>query len=199
LDASNNRIFDAYVNIGSLIKEVPTIIERYPRAKFIITKKESEILDDEDLKIIDFLSGLDVAFLHLDTANKWQVVCEHLRCAPPVCSFPELPDEGQRELFSKTIEGDSVLRCVPAKRDVSPWVVEQNNWWSGIHAISEKRESSIEKNLVNFSDSLKYIDKKRWFMREDTFTDNMALFRPSNIELHAELGAAFTVKRESLG
>src|SRR5690606_5610182 len=72
LDASNNRIFDAYVNIGSLIKEVPTIIERYPRAKFIITKKESEILDDEDLKIIDFLSGLDVAFLHLDTANKWQ-------------------------------------------------------------------------------------------------------------------------------
>lgn len=199
LEGSSDRIFDAYVNIGSLIGEIPNVIKRYPRAKFIVTKTESGILVNEDLKIIEVLKGLDVVFLHLDTSNKWQVVCEYLRCAPPVSSFPELTDVGQRELSTKNSERESVPMCVPAKRDESPWVIQQNSWWKGIHAISEKEESSIEKKHINFYDNLKFLDKTRWFIREDTFTDNMALFRPSNLELHAELGAVLTVKRESLG
>lgn len=36
-------------------------------------------------------------------------------------------------------------------------------------------------------------------MRDDTFTDNMALFRPTNIEFHSGLGALLCVKREALG
>jgi GR25 family glycosyltransferase involved in LPS biosynthesis len=199
LEGSNDRIFDAYVNIGSLTKEVPTLIKRYPNAKFIITKKNFESLENEDLKNIDALISLDLTYLHLDIANKWQIVCEHLRCVPPTCSFPELPDEGQREIFIKKLEADSVLRCFPAKRDKSPWVVEQNNWWKGFYAISEKKESSIKESHVNFHDNFEFFDEKRWFMREDTFTDNLALFRPSNIVFHTELGAVLTAKKEPLG
>lgn len=199
LEGSTDKIFDAYVNIGSLIEKIPTIIERFPRAKFIITKGKPKIIDNIDLRIIEALKDMDVTFLHLDTANKWQVVCEHLRCAPPPCSFPELADEGQRELSTNNLEQEPVPRCVPAKRDESPWVVEQNSWWKGVRTISEKCASSIEKDRISFKDNLKLLDKTRWFMRDDTFTDNMALFRPSNIELHAENGAVLTVKSESLG
>lgn len=199
LDGSSNRIFDAYVNIGSLVDEILTLRQRYSQAKIIITKSESENLDDQVLKIIDDLSGLNVTVLNLEASNKWQVVCEHLRCAPPVCSFPELADLGQRELSSKTDEGDSVLKCETAKRDKSPWVVEPNNWWQGIHTIPIKKEFTVDAIPVKLNDSLKSLDTKHWYIRDDTFTGNMALFRPSNIEFHAELGATLSIKRESMG
>jgi hypothetical protein len=47
LNGGNNRIFDAYVNIGSLVSQFLTLKERYSQAKFIITKSESEILIDK--------------------------------------------------------------------------------------------------------------------------------------------------------
>ena len=49
------------------------------------------------------------------------------------------------------------------------------------------------------SDCLEFLDTKRWFLRNDTFTDNLALFRPSNIEFRSGLGATFNIRRESLG
>jgi len=199
LDGSNNRIFDAYVNVGTIEDEAITLIKLYPQAKFIVTKRESEILDDKLLKITDNLSSLDVTILNLETSDKWQVVCEHLRCAPPTCSFPEQADLGQRKLSYKTDEGNSVLKCEISKRDKSPWVIEPNNWWQGIQAINIKRESTIETAPVHFNDSLKFIDTKHWFMRDDTFTGNMALFRPTNIKFHDEIGATLTIRRESLG
>lgn len=199
LDGSNNRIFDAYVNIGSLEDKVLVLRRQYPRAKFIITKNESQISDDKVLKIIDDLSGLDVTFLNLYAPNKWQVVCEHLRCAPPICSFPKVVDLGQRELSCETAEGKLLFDCEPVKRDRSPWVVEPNDFWQGIHTVTMNGESPAETYPVKLNDSFKFFDTKRWFMRDDTFTGNMALFRPSNVELHAELGATLTIKRESLG
>jgi len=199
LDGSSNRIFDAYVNVGTLEDEALTLIKLYPQAKFIVTKREFEILDDKLLKITDNLSSLDVGILNLEASDKWQVVCEHLRCAPPTCSFPELADLGQRELSCKTDEGNSVLKCKISIRDKSPWVIESNNRWQGIQTVNTKRESMIETNPVNFNESLKFIDTKHWFMRDDTFTGNMALFRPTNIKFHNEIGATLTIKRESLG
>jgi GR25 family glycosyltransferase involved in LPS biosynthesis len=199
LTGRGDQVFDAYVNIRSLAGEALALRERYPHAKFIITKSESEILDDNDLKIIDDLNGLDVAVLHLEASNKWQVVCEHLRCAPPACSFPELGDLGQRQQSCETVEVDSALKCEIPKRDKSPWVVELRHWWQGIHAITLKGESTIAENPVKINDNLKFLDTKHWYMRDDTFTGNMALFRPSNIEFLSGLGAALSIKRESLG
>jgi len=199
LDGSSNRIFDAYVNVGTLVNEALTLIKQYPQAKFIVTKSESEILDDKVLKIVDSLSGHNITILNLEASDKWQVVCEHLRCAPPTCSFPELADLGQRELSSKADEENSVLKSKISRRDKSPWVIEPNNWWEGIRAVNLKRESTIETTPVQFNDSLKFIDSKHWFMRDDTFSGNMALFRPTNIKFHDEIGATLTIKRESLG
>lgn len=198
LTGNCDRIFDAYVNIGSLGKEIPTLRERYPLAKFIITKSESGIIDGNDLKIINDLNGLDIVVLNVGTSNKWQVVCEYLRCSPPACSFPELADLGQRRLLVNTTEAGTVPNCEILKRDKSPWVVEPHQWWRGIHAGVIER-SSIITNSVRFNDYLNFLDTELWNARDDTFTDNMALFRPSNIEFHSGSGALLCVKREALG
>jgi GR25 family glycosyltransferase involved in LPS biosynthesis len=194
-----DRIFDAYVNIRSLAGEALALSERYPQAKFIRTSSNSGIIDDDNLKNIDDLNGLDIVILNLEASNKWQVVCEHLKCAPPACAFPELTDIGQRELSCVNFKVDTVLDIETPKRDKSPWVVEPSLYWQGIHAIAIKEESAIVATPVRINDCLNFLDTKNWYTRDDTFTGNMALFRPSNSEFHSGIGATLSVKRESLG
>ena len=199
LAGRGERVFDAYVNIRSLAGGVWALRERYPQAKFIITTSKSGIADDNELKVLDDLNGSDIAVLHLDADNKWQVVCEHLRCAPPACSFPELADFGQRQLLCRTIEADAALSCKIPTRDKSPWVVEPRQWWKGIHSVPIEGEASIEATPIRIRDCLRFLDTRHWLPRDDTFTDNLALFRPSNIEFRSGLGAALSIRREYLG
>ena len=199
LAGTDDRVFDAYVNIRSLAVEARVLSERYPHSKFIITTSKTKIIDDNDLSIIDHLNGADIAVLYLKASNKWQVVCEHLRCVPPACSFPELPDLGQRKLLSGTIETDATLLCETPQRDKSPWVVEPRQWWQGIHSVAMDWGSGITSTTVRVRDCLKCLDTRHWLPRDDTFTDNLALFRPSNIEFRSGLGAALSIRKESLG
>lgn len=77
LARTNARIFDAYVNIGSLAGKIRTLRERYPRAKFILTRGQPQDCDDGLLSIMDEINGPDVTVLRSDATNKWQVLCEH--------------------------------------------------------------------------------------------------------------------------
>jgi GR25 family glycosyltransferase involved in LPS biosynthesis len=194
-----DRVFDAYVNIRSLEGEVRSLREHYPQAKFIITISSSGIANDNYLKILDDLNGADIVVLHLEVSNKWQVVCEHLRCAPPACSFPVLTDIGQRQLLGGTIEACPLPSYKTPRRDKSPWVVEPRQWWQGIHSVLIEGGAAITATPVKVSDCFKFLDSRLWLPRDDTFTDNLALFRPSNIELRSGLGAALSIRRESLG
>jgi GR25 family glycosyltransferase involved in LPS biosynthesis len=199
LTGRGNRVFDAYVNIKSLAGEVQVLRERYPQAKFIITTSNAGITGDKESNLIDSLNGSDIAVLHIEESNKWLIVCEHLRCAPPACSFPELADLGQRQLLGRTIKADAVLNCETPKRDKSPWVVEPRQWWQGINSIPIEGGAEIAATPVKVNDCLEFLDTKRWLPRDDTFTDNLALFRPSNIDFHSGLGATFNIRRESMG
>jgi len=199
LAGRRDRVFDAYVNIRSLAGKVRELRERYPQAKFIITTGKARIEDDTDLNIAGDFNGADIAVLHSEASNKWQVVCEHLSCAPPACSFPELTDLGQRQLLGGTIDADTVLSCKAPKRDVSPWVVEPRQWWHGIRSVPTEGGSSSAVTPVRVSDCLESLDARRWLLRNDTFTDNLALFRPANVEFRSGIGAALSVRRESLG
>ena len=200
LSRSINRVFDAYVNIKSLIEKIWILRECYPEAKFIITINKKKNLDDSDTKLLDDLNGADLTVLHLDASNKWKIICEHLRCVPPSCSYPEIAELGHRQILNKTIKVDATLSCNTPKRDKSPWVVESTMCWQGIQFAPIKRwTSSITTTPSKFKDSLNIIDTRRWLQRDDTFTDNLALFRPSNIEFCNNLGIALSVKRESLG
>lgn len=198
LAGRTGRVFDAYVNVGSLAGKVRELRVRYPQAKFIVTKHQTEVIDGS---FLDDINGVDVAILHSDATNKWQVVCEHLGCAPPVCSFPELAELGQRELLEVSLEPNGVVSSKIPRRDRSPWVVESRKRWRGIRsAPAHGASSSVNGGThVRVNDRLGSLDRRRWLLRDDTFAGNLALFRPSNVELRVGTGAVLSVKRESLG
>jgi GR25 family glycosyltransferase involved in LPS biosynthesis len=199
LAARGHRVFDAYVNIGSLAGQIPTLRERYPYAKFFVTASKTECRDESIVQILDDLEGTDTRALHLETSNKWKVVCEHLRCSPPPCSFPESAELGQRQVVRKTTEAAAASSWVLPKRDKSPWVIEPRQRWCGIHVASVEGGGSVETDPVTVRDDFEFLNRQNWILREDTFTDNLALFRPSNIEVHSSQGAALSIRRESLG
>ena len=181
LAGDGDRVFDAYVNIRSLGSEARALVKRYPRAKVIITKCKTAVTDDNDLRFLVGLEGAEIAVLHHDAPNKWQVICEHLRCSPPACSFPDLADRGQRQIRDKANEPDADVKCETPKRDKSPWVVEPRQWWKGIHsvpikgesavpikgesAVPIKGESAVAEAAVRVKDCLEYLDTSRWLPR----------------------------------
>ena len=199
LEGRGDRIFDAYVNIGSLGANVRELRSRYPKAKFILTAAQDISADDSFVSVEDDLNGADIAVLHSEAPNKWQVVCEHLRCAPPTCSFPTLKDLGQRPIREGTIEADRFPECKRPRRDRSPWVVEPRIWWQGIRSVPTEDGKPDAGTFVRINDCLECLDTGRWLLRSDTFADNLALFRSSNVEFRSGIGAALSVRSEPLG
>lgn len=196
LSGSIDRVFDAYVNVGALTASAATLKERYPGAKFIVTTSKDVESKDERVSLPDGLSGAGVAVLHLNAVDKWKTVCEHLRCAPPACAFPEIADVGQRPLLDRdTGQMSTVALLNEQQRDMSPWVVEHRPKWRGIRACSTASTAS----RVVFDDRLKSLDSERWLVRDDTFPGNLGLFRPSNVEFRDWGGALLKVRRERLG
>jgi GR25 family glycosyltransferase involved in LPS biosynthesis len=199
LTGRSDRVFDAYVNIRLLVGKVRELRVRYPQAKFFITNSKTRIEDDTDLNIAGDLKGADIAVLRSEEFNKWKIVCEHLNCAPPACSFPELTDLGQRQLLVETIEMSPTPSFKIRKRDKSPWVVEPRQWWQGIRSVTAEEGISRATTHARVSDCLEFLDARHWLLRNDTFTNNLALFRPSNVEFLSAFGAVLSIKKESLG
>ena len=199
LEGRGGRVFDAYVNIGSVDANARELLSRYPKAKFVRTAAGDITADDTFVSVEDDLNGADIAVLHSAEPNKWQVVCEHLRCAPPACSFPTLKDLGQRPTREGTIEVDHFPKCKTPRRDKSPWVVEPRMWWQGIRSVPIEDGQPGAGTFVRINDCLECLDTRRWLLRSDTFTDNLALFRSSNVEVGSGIGAALFVRSEPLG
>ncbi|MES2373383.1 MAG: family 16 glycosylhydrolase [Bacteroidota bacterium] len=199
LEGKEDRVFNAYVNIGSLNAKVNELRSCYPNAKFIITADNDITADYTFPGLTEDIKGADIAVLHLGELNKWQVVCKHLRCAPPTCSFPVLKDLGQRPILDEIIEANQVLKRKIPRHDNSPWLAEPRSWWKGINVVPEKDRQEENGTLVKITDCLENLDTRRWLLRSDTFTDNLALFRPSNVEFRSGIGAVFSIKKESLG
>jgi hypothetical protein len=199
LEGSSDRVFDAYVNIGSLEAHVRELRSRYPKAKFIASSGRGIIAGDTFLRVEQDLNGADIAVLHSEEPSRWQVVCEHLRCAPPACSFPTLKDLGQRAILVEATETDHGGKYKSVKRDTSPWVIEERKWWRGIRSVPTEDCQTVTGPVVRINDCLEYLEAKHWVLRHDTFNDNLALFRPSNVEFSSGIGAALSVSREPVG
>lgn len=199
LGGRKGRVFDAYVNIGSLEPHVKKLQHLYPKAKFFLTAPKGFAADYAFKNDRSDLNSADTAVLHAEEPNKWQVICEHLRCAPPTSSFPKLTDLGQRPTIDKPDGEDHFPKCEKPKRDKSPWVVEPRKWWQGIRSVATEDGYSGALKLVKINDCLESLDTRRWLLRTDTFTDNLALFRSSNLEIKSGIGAVLCVRSEPLG
>jgi GR25 family glycosyltransferase involved in LPS biosynthesis len=199
IEGKKDLIFDAYVNIGSLSQKIRELRCRYPKAKFIVTTVNDITADHVYSDVEGDLKGADLAVLHVGELNKWQVVCEHLRCAPPACSFPMVKDLGQRPILEEILEAGEVPRCKISRHDNSPWLVKPRNGWKGIKVVPAKDEQREKGTFVKITDRLEHLDTRRWLLRSDTFTDNLALFRPSNVEFRPGNGAVFSIRKEFNG
>lgn len=199
LDGKDDRVFDAYVNIGSLNTILTELIIRYPRAKFILTSKKQAKMDSDFLELNQNLKGTDFTILYADDPNKWQTLCKHLRCAPPRSYYPKLNDIGQRPILEEKNGFNRKVKFKKSRHDNSPWLVKSTKWWHGINSFSPELKSDKNENAVKINDSFESLDTRYWVTRSDTFTDNLALFRPANVKYVSGLGAVLSIKKESLG
>ena len=198
-EGSQDRVFDAYVNVGSLDSAVSELVKQYPSAKFIVTTAESIREGFGDAGLLGDFKGADVAFLQAATETPWKAICEHLRSAPPACDYPILEDIGQRVVLDHCVGRDSLPEAERLRSDRSPWVIEPRKLWHGIRLVCTTREHATAGNRIFINDSLERIDQTRWMLRSDTFTDNLALFRPNNAVLKPDGGVSLCVRQELLG
>jgi GR25 family glycosyltransferase involved in LPS biosynthesis len=197
LTGRSDRVFDAYVNVGSLNEKVGILHNLYLHAKFIVATRNGTEMDPVASAILARLADLSVAVLPADAPDKWKLLCEHLRCAPPDSTFPEFPDLGQRNLVSKNADRPNVS-AKRLKWDKSPWVIEEPEW-RGVRSKAPPGIRSADSTRLAFTDTFCRPDPERWVLRDDTFGSNLAMFRPSNVEFDSSRGALLRVKEESLG
>lgn len=197
-EGSVERVFNAYVNVGCLESMVGDLRRSYPQARFIVTAPPGDAATQTAWSVPTGLEGTDFVVLDSGNVNAWRILCEHLRCAPPSCSFPKLEDLGQRHTIEAGPPPELARKRTTPERDRSPWVVESDHrGWLGVRTVPTAHES--EGKWVDVDDRLERLDLLRWSARTDTFTGNLALFRPLNVEFHGVEGATFHVRREDLG
>ncbi|GAB1266558.1 family 16 glycosylhydrolase [Aurantivibrio infirmus] len=199
LGGKKGRVFNAYVNIGCLDVNINKLRCLYPKAKFILTTTKGKEKDDNFLNIKADLIGTDVVVIYDEEPNKWRVICEHLRCAPPTSSFPRILDIGKRIIQEDTCQEGLDSRSTNPKRDNSPWVIDHSESWKGISVVNTDGVNVNLDNLTTINDSKGVLEPSRWFYRSDTFTDNLALFRPSNCEVEPGVGIFLNIRNDHQG
>jgi len=195
---NEDKVFNAYVNIGCLEEKIKELRIQYPKAKFILTGVKKNIKDDFLLKMKFDLIGSDFEIIYSDEVNKWQLLCEHLRCSPPKCPYPSIIDFSQRKILNKYDEHVQVMENTNIKHDDSPWIIKSHKEWFGIKANIEA-EQNHRGTSVKLTDNLENYNAVLWQLRNDTFTDNLALFNVKNVEFKSGFGAKLTVKRQFVG
>jgi hypothetical protein len=199
LAGDSNRVFNAYVNIGSLGPKIQILTQRYPKAKYIVTGDLSRSADFNNGDILAALEGVDFIHLHRERARSWNRLCEHLKLAPPDAQYPVVRDIERREV-QRVLPYEALDTPVRRLRhDSSPWIAKPRTGWIGISASAVNGQKSAAPSRVCFEDDLAEIQSARWLLRNDTFPGNLGLFRPANITSDATGGLSLAVIEERLG
>ncbi|MGO8863475.1 MAG: family 16 glycosylhydrolase [Acidimicrobiales bacterium] len=208
------RVFDAYVNIGSLgPTKLLQLANIHPESRFIATAPDGEAVrhDDGDYEraqshaddkdegaalqmALRFLDSNPTRFLILPAGqhNRWQLLTDFLGCDYPSHRYPQRADQPQRTICQ---DGSGVLvnsrrERGPLRWDSSPWIAVSNGW-HGVPLIgSEPPENG------RFSERFETSVGSRWLLRDDTFPGNLALFSPSNFASTGDGAGQLTLRRE---
>lgn len=192
------RVFDAYVNIGSLDPQIRVLRRHYPRAKYIVIN-DGASSSNRVSGIRDALSGADVLDLHRDNMNDWRSLCEHLRSAPPDAQYPVVPDIGLRRQQRLLPAGNIPASVRSLRYDRSPWIAKSQAGWTGTSASSYQGKEPPASFRLSFEDHFACVESSRWQVRSDTFPGNLALFRPANVTLAAGSGVSLAVHEKPVG
>lgn len=199
LAGRTDRVFDAYVNIGSLEPQIRVLTRHYPNAKYIVIDDVVRSANRHNDAMPDALEGADVLHLHREHTSSWRALCQHLKLAPPDAPYPAVHDIGLRRHHPALPDREMAAPAKWLRRDLSPWIAKPRAGWAGFSASGfEGQESSASLRLC-FEDDLAQIHSARWLLRNDTFPGNLELFRPANVTAAASGGLSLAVIEEPLG
>jgi GR25 family glycosyltransferase involved in LPS biosynthesis len=174
------RVFDAYINIGSLTSDHYTeLAGLYPGACFIIAANRDHDLM-EWTSLADALRRISAKVLTLNSQerDKWTTLCGFLGCAYPIDPYPTCGDRDQRKLTARARR--SAIAAKELKRDPSPWIIASERW----HGISFADEAELTEEATEHH--FAGIDDAFWMLRDDTFPSNLALFTPRNVTVESD-------------
>lgn len=197
LKGRRGRIFDVYVNVASLDLHVAMLRQQYPDAKFIVCGGAGPL--STEIAALSTSAGKDVLLLDDGSVGSWQVLCEHLRLAPPSARYPYIPDRGHRPIRRAVASRPAAATSKRLRHDYSPWVAPAQRQWGGIDVGPLEAPACSAVAWARFEDDLDTLNPSRWMLRDDTFPGNMALFRPSNVSVGPAGGIELRVVKESLG
>lgn len=199
LEGHTNRVFDAYVNIGSLRPRIRALVRQYPSAKYIVIGEVAVPADRYNGPVLDALKGADVLHLHRENVGSWRSLCEHLRLAPPDAPYPAIRDIGLRRYRRVVPDGATAASAKRLRHDPSPWIAKPRAGWTGVEASAPRGQEPSTSLRVCFEDDLTELQPARWLVRNDTFPGNLGLFRPANVKAVASGGLSLAVVEEPLG
>ena len=199
LEGRSDRIFDAYVNIGSLRSHIRALSQRYPSAKYIVVDSVAKSSVHSSEAILDALERNDVLHLRREHTGSWRVLCEYLRLAPPDAQYPTVRDIGLRRHQRVPSNRRVAVSAKWLRHDPSPWITKPRAGWSGISTNMVAGQEWSDSLQVCFVDDLSQIESARWLLRNDTFPGNLGLFRPANVTSAASGGLSLAVIEEPLG
>nr|WP_232842074.1 family 16 glycosylhydrolase [Terrimesophilobacter mesophilus] len=186
LSGQRNRLFNAYVNIGSFNPKIlATIAESNPGALFIVTS---------DSKVPSCTRSNQVLELGPTMKDKWAALSNFLEIDYPPFMYPDDADIGQRTASNKKVI-NTALVATDLKFDASPWILRsERGHWKG---ISMDVDAALDSDTAVI-DWMKEgtLDDATWRVRDDTFPSNLALFTHANFSEKAGLGAVLTLREE---
>lgn len=212
------RVFDAYVNVGSLgPRDYLELSETYPSARFIITEEDDAGLNGGDSRealcggrssdhgvglpnrLVDQLqqTSRNVLIFPTRERDKWELLCRFLGCDYPTDQYPQCNDQPQRKLnMGCHVNGrqfSSSARLLMS--DSSPWIAPQRDW-SGIRLCEASGDPVGGSSRRNVCERFRGFDRTLWLLRDDTFPSNLALFRPDKFSIGSDSVARLTLQKE---
>jgi hypothetical protein len=171
LRGSRRRLFNAYVNIGSLSPEaLATVVRANPGARVIATSADQELP-----------AGVGEHALRLTPAvkDRWAALSEFLGIDYPAFAYPASLDLGVRTIAPR-VPLRSARSSKDLKSDKGPWLLKSPRVkWGGITINAGPLQHALAVRVDWASGAT--LDRESWTLRDDTFPSNMALFTPENV------------------
>ncbi|MFJ4518991.1 family 16 glycosylhydrolase [Streptomyces sp. NPDC088816] len=198
VSGSRRRIFDAYVNIGSLTpREVAGIVSS-TRVRLIMTTTTAEAQPPSPFQEAwDLQRPQHRLLLPADDPDPWQTLARFLACDYPTHPWPSQPEQGQRHVTIRSHD-DANASGRPLAWDTSPWIVQRAGWTGIMPKTSASQAGALQagQNAITWHEGTR-LEDSHWYLREDTFPSNRALFRPGNATLPPCGPATLTLRKEA--
>jgi GR25 family glycosyltransferase involved in LPS biosynthesis len=219
-EKKGDRVFTAYVNIGSLgSQELATLATLYRNARFIITTCEAlephsptrcghddrteleapgvdEASPRPSLVSLSTRAPGRVLVLPAQHPDKWDLLSTFLGWDYPSHPYPREQEQGQRQVVVRSTRSEVPPHFAQRLQfDPSPWIIPLRSW-EGISVAPSREEPLITPRLEPTIRRGSQLDDDLWLLRDDTFPSNLALFRPDNVSIGRDDIASLTLREE---